>query len=198
MNIVPATAAGIARAAAVLRAGQVIAYPTETVYGLGVDPFSEAALHRLFEVKGRDAGKAVLLIVAGLDQLESVATGLSDRARRYAEAFWPGPLSLLLPKSPALPGLVTAGSAHVCVRSPACATARRLCEAVGGPITSTSANRSGAPPACSLTGLDLEGVALGLDGGALAPSAPSTVFDPERNEILREGVITRAQLDAIG
>jgi L-threonylcarbamoyladenylate synthase len=197
MKIVPPTAEGIAAAAAAIRAGKVVAYPTETVYGLAVDPFLETAIERLFEAKARDRGKPVLLIVADLDQLARVTTGLSEKARTYARAFWPGPLSLLLPKAPALPDALTAGSDKVCVRCPAHETARRLCQAVGGAITSSSANWSGQPPVLTLAELDLPGVTLAIDGGALAPSAPSTVFDPDLGILLREGVITKTQLDQV-
>lgn len=197
MKVVPASLEGIAAAAQAIRSGEVVAYPTETVYGLGVDPFSEAAVRRLFEVKQRDRGKPVLLIVADFDQLAEVTSRISDKARAYAQAFWPGPLSLLLPRSATLAEAVTAGSTKVCVRCPGSAAARQLCEAVGSAITSTSANRSGRPPISCLDELDLRGVGLGVDGGVLESGVPSTVFDPDTGEILRAGVITRVQLDAL-
>ncbi|MDQ1257876.1 MAG: L-threonylcarbamoyladenylate synthase, partial [Candidatus Hydrogenedentes bacterium] len=118
------------------------------------------------------------------------------RARAYAEAFWPGPLSLLLPKAPGLPDALTAGRGEVCVRCPGLDTARALCRAAGSALTSTSANRSGQSPARSLDELDLPGVSIAIDGGTLPPSPPSTVFDPETCRILREGVISEAQLRA--
>lgn len=198
MIIVPPTAEGLASAAAAIRAGEVVAYPTETVYGLAVDPFSEAAIARLFAVKERDRGKPLLLIVAGVDQLSRVAAEFSERAQAYARAFWPGPLSLLLPKSSAIPDILTAGGAKICVRCPACDIARALCREAGGAVTSSSANLSGEEPVLSLSSLHLPGVAIGIDGGTLPPSAPSTVFDPELGIVLREGAISRAQLDAVG
>ncbi len=197
MKILTPTPEGIASAASAIRSGEIVAYPTETVYGLGADPFSDAAVRRLFEIKARDERKPVLLIVADFDQLTRVAPLMSEKAWAYARAFWPGPLSLLLPKSAALPEVLTAGSDKVCVRCPACLESRRLCRAVGSAITSSSANRSGEPPARSLDQLDLPGVAVGLDGGALAPSAPSTVFDPDLGEVLREGAISKARLSAL-
>ena len=196
MRIVAPDKEGMAAAAEALLRGEVVAYPTETVYGLGVDPFSERALEQLFSVKGRDRAKPVLLIVAGIEDLAKVAAGFSDRAAAYAEAFWPGPLSLLLPASPGLASGVTAGGDTVCVRCPACAVARDLCAAVGGAVTSTSANRSGEDPARRLDEADLPGVAIGLDGGPLAPSAPSTVLDPETGEILRHGAVSEAAIRA--
>jgi len=197
MRIVPPTDEGLAQAADAIRAGHVVAYPTETVYGLAVDPFNTDAVERLFRVKGRDRGNPVLLIVGGLYQLPCVTRGLSDAARAYADAFWPGPLSLLLPRADALPDSVTAGSENVCIRCPACSIARGLCRAVGGPITSSSANASGQPPARAVADLDLPGVALAIDGGLLPPSPPSTVFDPDTGSVLRPGAIPEERLRAI-
>lgn len=197
MKTVEATLEGIAEAAASIQAGRVVAYPTETVYGLGVDPFSRAALEHLFAVKGRDPDNPVLVIVASPEDVYTVAGEVSPRAWAYIRAYWPGPLSLLLPKGPNLPKEVTAGRAKVCVRCSAGRIARELCRAVGGPITSTSANPSGLPPARSLSEIQLEGVALGVDGGTLPPSLPSTVFDPDLNEVLREGVVPTAELKAV-
>lgn len=199
MNFVPPTSAGIAAAAEAIRAGEVVAYPTETVYGLAVDPFNEQALERLVAVKGREEGKPVLLIVAEPDQASRLTDGpLTPRAAACAAAFWPGPLSLVLPGNPALSRMLLNGEGRVCVRCPSCETARALCRAAGGPLTSTSANRSGEAPARCAAEADLPGVALVLDGGALAPSPPSTVFDPERGIVLREGAVALDELEAKG
>ncbi len=190
MRIVAPTEEGLKEAARLLRLGEVIAYPTETVYGLGANPFSEEAIHRTFQAKSRDEGNPVLLIIADQNQLDSVVAEVSPAARRCMEAFWPGPISLLFPKNPQLPQSLTAGHSKVCVRCPACSTARALCKTFGGAITSTSANRSGAPPALSPKTIDLPGVDFIIDGGVLAPSLPSTVFDPDEHRVLREGAIT--------
>ncbi len=197
MRIVAPDAAGLAAAVEALRAGEVVAYPVETVYGLAVDPFSGPAIQRLFEVKGRDAGNPILLIVAGETQLSQVAREISGRAAACIEAFWPGPLSLLLPKAGALPESITAGKPAVCVRCPAAAAARELCSLFGGALTSTSANRSGAAPATSLQQLALPGVALGIDAGALPSGPPSTIFDPARGRVLRAGPIPEAALSRV-
>jgi L-threonylcarbamoyladenylate synthase len=197
VKIVAPTAEGIAEAARAICAGHVVAYPTETVYGLAVDPFSPEALQRLFAVKARDAANPVLLIVADLDQIKDVASAISDAARACALAFWPGPLSMLFPRSPNVPETLTAGSDRVCVRCTASPIARDLCRAVGTAITSTSANRSGQPPARSLAELDLPGIAVGIDAGALPPSPPSTVFDPDTGLVLREGAIAESALRGI-
>jgi L-threonylcarbamoyladenylate synthase len=180
-----------------LRAGEVIAYPTETVYGLGANPFDEGAMNCLFEAKGRDRSNPILLIVSSRGQLERVAAGISSQALACMEAFWPGPLSILLPRHRSLPDIITAGSDKVCVRCPGHDWARSLCEAFGGPVTSTSANRSGAPVVQSLDSLDLPGVHLGFDGGVLDSTQASTILDADSGTILREGAISRERIARI-
>ncbi len=187
-------AAGIALAVEALRRGGVVAYPTETVYGLAVDPFSTEAIARLFTVKGREESNPILLIVSDRSQLPRVTAEVSHAARVYMDTFWPGPLSLLFPRNDHLPDAITAGANKVCVRCPDCAVARRLCEAFGGAITSTSANRSGEEAARSLQEIDLPGVALALDGGRLPHGKPSTVFDPDTGRVLREGAVPTTAL----
>lgn len=194
MRIVPPTPEGIREAADAIRAGEVVAYPTETVYGLAVDPFSEDAVARLFAVKERDRGKPVLLIVADAAQLAGVTVAVSPEAEACIRAFWPGPLSLLLPKAAWLAPGVTAGAAKVCVRETSSVIARALCEAVGHAITSTSANRSGGEPARSLEEIDMPGIAIGIDGVALSPSPPSTVFDPDERRVIRAGAVSENAL----
>jgi L-threonylcarbamoyladenylate synthase len=197
VKIVPADAEGLREAAQAIRNDEVVAYPTETVYGLAADPFSEQALERLFQAKGRPENQPVLLVIDSAEQLLPLVAEISESARAFIDAFWPGPLSLLFPKAPGLSTRLTAGSDRVCVRCPASDTARALCRTFGGAITSSSANRSGLPPARSVSELDLPGVTLAIDGGTLPPSAPSTVYDPDAKIILREGRITRAELDRI-
>lgn len=192
-----ASLASIPRAVAALRAGQVIAYPTETVYGLGTDPFNEAATKRLFAAKGRDRSNPILLIVESRDQLSRVTASISKRAAMLMDALWPGPVSLLLPRHPALPEVITAGNDKVCVRCPGLDWARALCKAFGGPVTSTSANRSGEAPVQCLDHLHLPGVSLAFDAGPLGHALPSTIVDAESGQILREGAVTRERIDAL-
>jgi len=194
VRIVQGNTAGLDEAVAALQAGEVIAYPTETVYGLGADPFSEPAVRRLFEVKQRDARNPILVVIAGLEQLEEVAGNVSPAARAYAKAFWPGPVSLVLPKGPRLPDVLTAGSDTVCVRCPGSPIARKICRRFAHAITSTSANRSGEEPARSLKEIALPGITLGIDGGVLTTTGVSTVFDPDRREVLRQGVVPESAL----
>ena len=194
MRTVPPTADGIAEAAALVRAGEIVAYPTETVYGLAADPFSVTAIEKLFAVKGRPETNPVLLAAADLEQVERVASTLSPAARALIDRFWPGPLSLVLPKAECIPAALCGGGTKVCVRVPACDTARALCRAVGHAITSTSANASGSAPARCAQAISLPGVALCIDGGELQPSAPSTVFDPDTRTLHRLGAIPESLL----
>ncbi|NUM56861.1 MAG: threonylcarbamoyl-AMP synthase [Candidatus Hydrogenedentes bacterium] len=194
MRLVPPTPECIDEAAAIIRAGGVVAYPTETVYGLAADPFSVAAIESLFAMKGRSESNPILLIAANMEQVERIVSKISPDARAYMDRFWPGPLSLLLPKSDELPASLCAGGPKVCVRIPSSETARALCRAVGHAITSTSANRSGAPAPSAAATIELDGVALCIDGGALPPSLPSTVFDPDLRIVHRPGAVSDSTL----
>lgn len=197
MERLDATLENIARAVDALRAGEVIAYPTETLYGLGADPFDTDALDRLFEAKGRDRSNPVLLIVGSTDHLDRVVSEIAPAAQVLIDDFWPGPLSIVMPKHSKLPDAVTAGSDQVCVRCPGLPWARALCDAFGGAVTSTSANRSGEPPVQSLDGLALPGVELGFDGGLITSTLASTIVDAATGRILRAGVIAPGQIEEV-
>lgn len=171
-----------------------MAHPTETVYGLAVDPWSPVAVARLFAVKGRPDNNPVLLIVASLAQLLPVVAEVPPSARRFIDAFWPGPLTLLFPRHPGLPPALTAGMDKVAARCPALPAARALCSAFGGAVTSSSANRAGDAPARSLDELGLDDIAVAIDGGRLPDSLPSTLLDPETCHVLREGAIPADRL----
>ncbi len=198
MEILKPTVDNLQRAAEALRAGEVVAYPTETVYGLGVDPFNEAALDRLYRVKHRDPHHAVLMIVGALDHLSALAAPLTPRAVAYADAFWPGPLSLLLPPAFGVPPALLGPDSEVCLRWTSHPVATALCTAFGGAIVSTSANLSGQPPARRASEVPEHGVAVCIDGGELGSGPASTVFEPESGRILREGAITRELLARVG
>lgn len=167
----------LAPAVAALRRGGVIAYPTETFYGLGADPLSAAAVARVFGVKARVEGQSLPLIAADLAQARRVAA-VTGAAARLAERFWPGPLTLVVP---ALAPFVEGAQRHgtVAIRVPDHAVARALAAAFGSPITSTSANRSGEPPASVVS--ELGGIAPRLDvvvdGGRTPGGLPSTIVD---------------------
>ncbi|MBL0274727.1 MAG: threonylcarbamoyl-AMP synthase [Anaeromyxobacter sp.] len=191
----------IAEAAAALRAGAVIAYPTETFYGLGALAVDGAAVERLARAKGRPDGKPLPLLAADLAQVEAVAV-LSPLARRLAGACWPGPLTLVLPARPGLHPLLTGGGATVGVRVTGGEVAAALALAAGGALVSTSANLAGAPPAASPADLDPALVArldLVLDCGPAPGGLPSTVVVVEgvRLRLLRPGAVAAAHLEAV-
>ncbi len=192
---------GVARALAILRRGGVVAFPTETFYALGVDPRKPAALRRLRRIKGRARRKPILLLAASRAQALALAAA-PPPAAKLARLFWPGPLTLVLP--PRHPRLARAlGSAGgLAVRVPSHPLARRLVRAYGFPLTGTSANRSGAPPARQAThlrralGAALDGV---IDGGRTPGGAPSTVLDlcGPRARLLRRGAVPSRRLQAV-
>jgi L-threonylcarbamoyladenylate synthase len=170
----------IAAAAAVIAGGGVVAFPTESSYGLAVDATSSAAVDRLFALKGRPPDKAVPVVIAGRQQLDQlVDLPLPAPVAHLAGRHWPGALSLVLPARAGLPPLLLAGGTTVAVRVPAHAWARRLCAASGCPLTATSANHSGEPPALDAAEVRRQ---LGdqvhiLDGGRLPGGPPSTLVE---------------------
>jgi L-threonylcarbamoyladenylate synthase len=180
-------------AAAALRAGGMVAYPTETFYALGALLGCAPALARLAQAKLRPAGKPIPLIAADLEMLGAAVARFEPLALRLAERFWPGPLTLVLPASMGLPAEVAAGGT-VGVRVPGSPLARQLCRLAGGPITSTSANLSGTPPVtrpADLAAEILANVDAVLDGGETPGGLPSTVVavEAEVPRLLRAGAV---------
>ena len=171
--------AAIAEAAAVIRDGGIVAYPTDTLYGLAADPRDPRAVARLFAVKGRPADRAVPVIAA--DERAAVEAGrLAGRTRALARHFWPGPLTLLVRADPRLAPAVYSESRLVGVRVPDSEVARALALAAGGLITATSANRSGAGATADpndLEPLAASGLDLLLDAGPAPGGPPSTIVD---------------------
>ena len=163
-----------------IRAGGVVALPTETLYGLAVDPFCEDAVARVFAVKGRSDARALPLVAADAEQVAARIGVLPPMAERLAARFWPGPLTILIAAPSALAPAVSAGTGKVGVRVPAHAVARALCRAAGFPLTATSANLSGAPPTTDPEVLER---ALGdridvlIDAGTTPGGPPSTIVD---------------------
>lgn len=186
------SADAVAAAVDALRAGDVVAFPTDTLYGLAVDPRRRDAVDRLFALKGRDAAVAVPLIAADLEQA-MLAADLGEREQRAAEAFWPGPLSIVAPANACITREVLGGRQTVAIRVPAHEIARALARGFGFPITATSANRSGQPAAESADAVAdaLADVAVLVDGGRAAGGAPSTIisFDGARPVLVREGAV---------
>jgi L-threonylcarbamoyladenylate synthase len=177
-----------------LRRGGVVAFPTDTSYGLAVDPASEAAVHAIFAIKGRSPRAALPLIAASVTQIE-MACGRLDRASaRLAATWWPGPLSLLIEAPAGVSAAVHGGGRSVAVRVPAHRVARALAEAWGNLLTATSANMSGAPPANAADDLDAmasDARVFVIDGGRTAGGVPSTIVDVrgQRATLLRDGAI---------
>jgi L-threonylcarbamoyladenylate synthase len=190
----PDLSARIDACAALLRQGGVVAYPTETFYGLGALASRGDALERLARAKLRPDGKPLPLLAADLAQVAEVAVLGGDAALRLAGALWPGPLTLVLPARPGLSPLVTAGDATVAIRIPGSAVARRLAAAAGGALVSTSANLSGEPPPLRPHDLSQALVAridAVLDGGPAPGGLPSTIvaFDGEAVRLVRAGAV---------
>lgn len=183
----------LAPAEAALKAGEVVAFPTETVYGLGADGMSSAAVQKIFAAKGRPADNPLILHVLDLEGLQALVRGpLPESAARLVEAFWPGPLTVVVPADPAIPEAVRAGLDTVAVRAPDHPTARALIAGVGSPLAAPSANISGKPSPTSAEAVweDMQGrIPYIVDGGPTRVGLESTVVDCTTNPVtlLRPG-----------
>ena len=170
----------IQRAVAMLHRGGVVAFPTDTVYGLGAHSGMARAIEKLFQIKERERLKAIPLLIARAEDLATVAARVPDIAWRLAKRFWPGPVTLVVPKGPTVLDVLTGGSTSVAVRVPAHQVALQLIAALGTPLAATSANLSGQPEAvtaeevCEVLG---GRVPLLLDGGRCPGGVASTVVD---------------------
>jgi L-threonylcarbamoyladenylate synthase len=172
----------------------VVVYPTETFYGLAADPTQADAVAAIFDLKGRPAALALPLIAASVSQVEQFVGPMDDVNRRLAEAFWPGPLSLVFDAPQSLADAVHAGTRTVAVRVPGHSVAQALAAMYGCPLTATSANRSGEPPPTEPSGLmALAGDprVLLVDGGRTPGGAPSTIVDARATpiRIVRHGAV---------
>jgi L-threonylcarbamoyladenylate synthase len=199
--VVPATPENLDRAAALLRDGAVVAFPTETVYGLGANAFDPHAVARLFEIKARPAFDPLIVHVANDAMLARVADGVSPHARVLIEKFWPGPLTLVLRKRAEVPDLVTAGLATVAVRMPANPVAHALIERANTPVAAPSANPFGylSPTRAEHVARMLgERVDLILDGGRSDHGVESTIvmLEPQPT-LLRPGAIPTEAIEAV-
>jgi L-threonylcarbamoyladenylate synthase len=196
-------AGAIAQAAELLRAGRLVAFPTETVYGLGANALSAQAVAGIFLAKQRPAWDPLIVHVASLEQLPVVAAlddEIAERVQLLAEAFWPGPLTLLLPRTTAIPDCVTAGRPLVGVRIPAHPVAHALLVQAGVPIAAPSANTFGhtSPTTAAHVLADLDGrIDAVLDGGPATVGLESTVLDPLTMTLYRPGAVTASQLEVL-
>jgi len=199
MKIIKADEEGIKIAAETMRNGGVVIYPTETVYGIGCIPSDPDASKRICEIKGR-AENPLPLVCSDVEMARKVVQ-FNVTAEKLAEAFWPGPLMFILPSKVVYPMWVTHGKNTLGLRVPGAEVTRKLAELAGGVIVSTSANKSGEPPATtakeafSKTGFKVD---LVLDGGPSPGGEPSTILDLSGKEmwILRSGPITGSQIMA--
>lgn len=200
MHFTP-SAADIDRAARLLREGRLVAFPTETVYGLGANALDAAAVARIYAAKRRPATSPLIVHVSSIEMAHSLVTAWPDSAERLTQQFWPGPLTLVLPKSPAIPLIVTAGLPSVGLRMPSHPVALALIRAAGVPLAAPSANRftelspTTAEHVRRSLGADVDYV---LDGGPCEVGIESTVLSlaEARPVLLRPGGISRALLES--
>ena len=194
---------GVARAAELLRQGGTVAFPTETVYGLGANALDGAAIAKIFAAKERPAWDPLIVHVEGREMLGRVTelpAGLREQAEALMDAFWPGPLTLLLPRTAEVPDAVTAGRPLVGVRAPAHPVARELIRMAGVPLAAPSANKFGGPSPTTAAHVlaDLDGrIDAVLDGGPANVGVESTVFDLGAKAIYRPGAVTAAMISRV-
>ncbi|TLY31590.1 MAG: threonylcarbamoyl-AMP synthase [Nitrospirae bacterium] len=187
----------------VVRGGGVIAFPTETFYGLGVDPLNVPAVQRLYDLKGRSPQTSpILVLIRSRRELRALVSEITPAAERLMQACWPGPLTLVFRAAEAVPSVLTAETGTIGVRLSAYPDVQRVLEVIGGPLTGTSANRTGQPPATTADeverafGADVD---LIVNGGPTPGGLPTTVVDttvsPPR--LIREGCVSHASLRAV-
>lgn len=201
-EILPADDVALEKAARIIRAAGLVAFPTETVYGLGADALNESAVRKIFAAKERPPDNPLIVHIAQPAQLLALVLAVPQRAWQLAEKFWPGPLTLVLKKSGRVPQITTGGLETVAVRCPAHPIAQKLIAASGCPIAAPSANRFGRPsPTCAEHVLeDLDGrIDLILDGGPTLIGVESTVLDLTQDPpmVLRPGGVTVEELRAL-
>ena len=186
----------------ILKQGGLVAFPTETVYGLGADALNEMAAHKIYEAKGRPSDTPLIVHITNMKDLEKVAEMIPDQARRVAEKYWPGPLTMIFEKTDIVPYGTTGGLDTVAVRMPSEETARAVIDAGGGFIAAPSANTSGRPSPTTAQHVeeDLAGrIDMIIDGGAVPIGVESTILDMTVTPpmILRPGAVTKEMLEEL-
>jgi len=199
---IPVDSNSIQAAAELLRQGKLVALPTETVYGLGADAANPAAVAKIFEVKGRPANHPLIVHIAYATQVQDWAREIPDSARRLAAEFWPGPLTMILPRKASVPLEVTGGQDTVALRVPGSPVAAWLLRVFGGGIAAPSANRFGrvSPTTAAHVAEELgDAVDCILDGGPCSVGVESTIIDLSASQpvLLRPGRITRSELEIV-
>lgn len=196
-------AADLLQAARLLQEGQIVGIPTETVYGLAADARNEQAVHQIFAAKGRPADNPLIVHIAKTEQLADIAACVPQLAKKLAEKFWPGPLTMILPKRNDIPDITSGGLDTVGIRMPSHPAARALIMLSGVPLAAPSANRSGYPSPTTAAHVmhDMQGkIAAVLDGGVCDVGVESTVIaleDETTVRILRPGYITKEMLQEV-
>lgn len=191
-------AGAIEEAARLLKDGHLIAFPTDTLYGVGADTFNPRAIKKLFAAKGRPLEKGIPVLLSDVEYLGEIVGQTSDLTMKLAQKFWPGPLTLILPKRDSISEIISPDE-NIAVRVPDNDVARKFIRAAGGAVATSSANRSGEPPALdaqeALAALG-DSIAAVLDGGKVSLGIASTIVDctdfPPR--ILRQGPLTAEEL----
>lgn len=189
-------------AAEIISQGGLIAFRTDTFYGLGADPLNREAVKRIHNLKEREDGKPILLLIADLGDVDLLMRFRPALFTRLTNEFWPGPLTIVLPAASDIPDEITARTGTVGLRLPDHDSLRLLLRECGGRLTATSANPAGVEPAKSAGDVQsyfMEGIDLIIDGGVVTATQPSTVIDiaQERPRLIREGVVPRAELERV-
>ncbi len=190
------------QAGGIIKAGGLVAFPTETVYGLGGDALNPASSRKIYEAKGRPSDNPLIVHIADMEALEPIVKEVPENARRLAESFWPGPLTMILQKSDLVPYETTGGLDTVAVRMPVHKVAREFIREAGGYVAAPSANRSGrpSPTVAKYVAEDMDGrIEMIIDGGDVEIGLESTIIDLTVPEpmILRPGYITRKMLEDV-
>lgn len=201
--IVQNTSEGLTQAAQLLRSGETVAFPTDTVYGLGANAYQDTAVQKIYTAKGRPSDKPLILLIHDKTQLLQFTDTISDAAQRLMDAFWPGPLTLIFPLRDGIVSTeVTRGKASIGVRMPNHATALELLRLADVPVAAPSANLSGnpSPVTAEQVAHDLDGrIAAIVDGGPCKIGEASTILDLSTDPpvILRQGAISKEQLEQV-
>ena len=200
--IKPVTENSLKTAGEILKNGGIVAFPTDTVYGLGAAYSNEKAVSKIFEAKGRDEGKPLSILVSDISQVELLALEIPEGAKKLMEKFWPGALTVILKKRPEISDKISAGKDTIGIRMPDYSVTLDLIREAGSPLAAPSANTSGKRSSVSAEDVfeDLNGkIDMLLDGGTCPVGLSSTVLDLTGEEplILREGIITKTMIDEV-
>ena len=194
--------ASISQAAKLLQEGQIVAFPTETVYGIAASAYCGSAVNKIFEAKGRPQDNPLIVHIDTVDMLDGLVSTVPESAKKLAAAFWPGPLTMVMPRGPKVADEVCAGLDTVGIRMPSDPVARRLITACGLPLAAPSANLSGSPSPTTAADVfaDMDGrLPMILDGGSCQVGVESTVITlaGEKPMLLRPGYVTKEQMEAV-